>query len=68
MALANNVQSRGRDAMAANLDVATRSMAGCWPLPDLRELESQLRAAGFASTTRTQLMLGSAYYGITARC
>jgi 4-hydroxy-2,2'-bipyrrole-5-carbaldehyde O-methyltransferase len=67
LVLVTSAQSRGTDAMAANLDVATRSIVGCWPLPDLDELRRQLSEAGFASTSVTRLMPGAAYYGLTGR-
>lgn len=67
LALVTSAQSQGRDAIAANLDVATRSMVGCWPLPAIDELLGQLREAGFSSTSTSRLMPGAAYFGITAQ-
>ncbi|MHB8875929.1 MAG: SAM-dependent methyltransferase [Myxococcaceae bacterium] len=67
VAIVTSAQSKGRDAVTANLDVATRSMVGCWPLPDEAELLAQLSGAGFTSTSSSRLMPGGAYYGITGR-
>jgi SAM-dependent methyltransferase len=66
VAIVTIAQSKGTDAIAANLDVATRSMVGCWPLPDVDELQGQLREAGFSSIGTSRLMPGAAYFGIAA--
>ena len=52
--------------MAANLDAATRSIKGCDPVPEIKELISQLEAAGFQNIKARILLPGDTYYGIIA--
>jgi len=67
VAIVSSTQSKGRDPVTANLDLATRSLVGCWPLPDLEELEAQLARSGYSRLEKIRLVPGSQYYGITAR-
>jgi len=66
LAIGTSAQSKGRDAMTANLDLATRSLAGCAALPDLAELETSLRCNGFSTIEKTRLIPGGEYWGIWA--
>ena len=66
LALVCTFAGRGRDLFAANLDLATRSMQGCWPLPDLAETRAQLSRAGLPVQQVERLMPGSTLYGILA--
>jgi len=67
LALVCSFAGQGRDLFAANLNVATCSMRGCWPLPGLEETRSQLSRAGLSRQTAARLMPGSTLYGILAR-
>ncbi|NJN65824.1 MAG: class I SAM-dependent methyltransferase [Chloroflexaceae bacterium] len=67
LAMVSNVQSRGTDVVSANLNMATSSMIGCTPLPDLDSLQQQIQACGFSEVRATRLVPGSAFYGITAQ-
>jgi len=64
--IVSTFQSRGKDAMAANLDIATRSMIGCAPLPDLDELKDQLQASGFKKIKQEKLALSGNVFGLKA--
>lgn len=68
LAIATSARSNGRDALSANLDIATRSMVGCSALPELAELHAMLRDSGFSVIETTRLIPGSEYWGIIARC
>jgi 4-hydroxy-2,2'-bipyrrole-5-carbaldehyde O-methyltransferase len=64
--LATFVASRGRDAMAAALNLATSSEHRLTPLPDEDLLAQQLREAGFHTLRRQRLMPRSTLLGFTA--
>lgn len=66
IAIVSNMQSHGRDLVAANLNMGTSSMIGCTPLPSLTELTAQLKECGFCQVTQKRLMPGSEFYGILA--
>lgn len=57
---------RGRSMAGVDLDIALRSTAGCTALPDIDELEAQLREAGFAQVRRVKLMPFDPFYGLAA--
>jgi SAM-dependent methyltransferase len=57
--------SKGKDPMAAALNLATSSEQGCTPLPEAGELMEQLRAAGFGKVARQKLMPRSTLLGFT---
>lgn len=59
-------QGHGRDIFAANLDTTTRSIQGCWSLPDLAETKNQLTTAGFTRLRVERVMPGASYYGLIA--
>jgi hypothetical protein len=65
MAIVSSMRSRV-DLASANLNMATSSMVGCTPLPELDGITAQLKESGFAQIKETQLAPGSALYGITA--
>ena len=67
LALVCTFAGHGRDLLSANLDVATCSMQGCWPIPDLAETQDRLARAGLPRQRVERLMPGSTYYGILAR-
>ena len=64
--LATFVASRGRDPLAAALNLATSSERGCTPLPDPDILVEQLRGAGFRDVRRQRLMPRSSLFGFVA--
>ena len=64
--IVSTFQGKGRDAMAANLDIATRSMIGCAPLPELNELRDQLRASGFNKIEQEKLAPLGTVFGLKA--
>ena len=66
IAIVSNMQSRGKDLVAANLNMGTSSMVGCTPLPSVTELTTQLKESGFIKVTQKRLMPGSEFYGILA--
>jgi SAM-dependent methyltransferase len=66
LALVCHFAGQGRDLFAANLNAATCSMRGCWPLPDLAETRAQLASAGLPQQKVERLMPGSSLYGILA--
>ncbi len=67
LAMICNFQGKGRDVFAANLNAATCSMLGCWPIPDLEDTLSSLERAGLPRRQVRRLMPGSTMYGILAR-
>ncbi len=67
LAVLSNMRSNGKDPMAANLDMSTRSIEGCWPLPELNELTTQLRDCGFKQVERKCIIPGAKFYGLIAR-
>ena len=66
LALVSSFQSDGTDIGSANLNMATSSMIGCTPLPDLDTLQNQIKASGFKQVETNRLMTGSAMYGLIA--
>ena len=66
LVLVCSFQGKGRNVLAANLNLATCSMHGCWPLPDLDETQAQLRQAGFTRLRVARLMPSSTLFGILA--
>lgn len=67
LVVVSHCQGRGKDMYAANLDAATCSIRGCWPLPDPDETREQLAQAGFSRIRAERLMPLSSFLGITAR-
>jgi len=64
--IVSHFQGRGKDIYAANLDAATCSIQGCWPLPDTDETKGQLEQAGFSRLRVSRLMPLSSFQGIVA--
>ena len=56
----------GGPAMQA-LDIWSANTAGCGRLPEVSELESQLRAAGFADVRSKRLIPGDSFYAFQGR-
>jgi 2-polyprenyl-3-methyl-5-hydroxy-6-metoxy-1,4-benzoquinol methylase len=67
VAIVTSTQSRGRDLFAANLNLATSSMLGNTPLPELDDIMAQLEEGGFSSIETTRLVPRSKFYGIRAK-
>jgi 2-polyprenyl-3-methyl-5-hydroxy-6-metoxy-1,4-benzoquinol methylase len=67
IALVSSFQSRGRDVVAADLNVVTSSTAGCTPLPDLDDLTRTLEESGYTAIERKRLVPRSAIYGLVGR-
>jgi len=66
LALANNFQSQGIDAAAANLNIVNCSLNGITALPDLKTIKKQLAACGFSRIQTTRFMPRSEFHGVTA--
>jgi len=66
LALVNNFQSKGRDPMAANLNIVNCSLKRLTALPNLEVIRKQLTGCGFQRTQVTRFMPKSEFYGITA--
>ena len=66
LALVNNFRSKGRDPMAANLNIVNCSLKRLTGLPDLEGIRTQLARCGFHRIRVTRFMPGSEFYGITA--
>ncbi|NNM04571.1 MAG: methyltransferase domain-containing protein, partial [Gemmatimonadetes bacterium] len=66
VALVTSCRGEGADLFSANLNLATSSMAGLTPLPEVTEMENQLRAAGFAEVRRSRLIPRTTYFGFLA--
>ena len=66
LALANNFQSRGMDAVAANLNIVNCSLNKLNELPDLEVIKNQLALCRFDRIKVTRFMPRSEFYGITA--
>ena len=64
IAIVSNFRGKAGDIMSANLNLATSSMVGCTPLPNLDEITAQLEESGFINVRKTRFMPGSALYGI----
>jgi len=67
LVIVTSVESRGKEIITANLNMATTSMTGCTPLPDIDELTATLKKTGFKEIKQDRLVPNSALYGITAR-
>ncbi|MCP4133245.1 MAG: methyltransferase domain-containing protein [bacterium] len=67
LAIVNSVAGYGSSFGTANLDMALRSIKGCYPLPELKDLAAQLKESGFQAVTSTKFLPGDSVYGITAR-
>jgi len=66
LALSSSMQGRGKNVFAANFDLVTSSMVGCYRVPHQAELEAQLREAGFGKVRSMRLIPGEAYFGLLA--
>jgi SAM-dependent methyltransferase len=66
LSLATSCRGEGCDLFSANLNLATSSMAGLTPLPEVGEMENQLRTAGFTDVRRTRLIPKTTYFGFLA--
>lgn len=66
LALVNNFRSKGKDPMAANLNIVNCSLKKLTALPDLEAVKTQLVTCGFKHVEITRFMPGSEFYGITA--
>jgi len=64
--IATSCRGQGVDLFSANLNLATSSMEGLTPLPEVGEMESQLREAGFGAVVRRRLVSRSTYFGFIA--
>jgi SAM-dependent methyltransferase len=56
----------GRSLAAAHYDLLFRATAGCAPLPRRRELDRQLRDAGFTSTRWVRLIPRESFHAVLA--
>jgi hypothetical protein len=61
-----NFHSQGRDIAAANLNVVNCSLKGLRPLPELDEMTSLLRKAGFGNIKVHHFLPASTFCGIIA--
>jgi 2-polyprenyl-3-methyl-5-hydroxy-6-metoxy-1,4-benzoquinol methylase len=66
VAIAMNLQSRGSDLTAANLNMVNVSLKGLTSLPDLAEIIIQLKDSGFEKIKTQKLIPASTFYGIAA--
>src|SRR5205823_14755531 len=66
-ALAIVTAMRDNTIAAAGFDLILRCTIGCTPLPELREITSQLRRSGFAHVESSKLAPLEALYGLVAR-
>ncbi|KMY67337.1 hypothetical protein AAU61_10850 [Desulfocarbo indianensis] len=66
LALVNNFQSKGKDPMAANLNIVNCSLKRLTALPNLEDIKSQLTGCGFQRIQFTRFMPRNEFYGITA--
>jgi SAM-dependent methyltransferase len=66
LALVTSCRGEGADLFSANLNLATSSMEGLTPLPEVGEMEAQLREAGFANVRRKRLVARTTYFGFRA--
>lgn len=66
LVIAANFQSDGRHLSSANLNLATTSMMGCTPLPDLEDFKKTLTDSGYRIIRAEPLMPKTAYVGLIA--
>ena len=66
IAIVMNLQSKGKDLGAANLNMVNCSLKGLTPLPDLDDITEQLKGSGFNQIKAVRLIPGSTFYGISA--
>ena len=66
LALVNNFNSKGRDPMAANLNIVNCSLKNLTALPNLKAVKTQLAGCGFNRVRVVRFMPRSEFYGITA--
>lgn len=66
LAITSSFQSKGKDLSSAHLNLATSSMMGCTPLPEVNTLTGQLQQSGFSQIAIEKLMPGSEMYAIVA--
>jgi SAM-dependent methyltransferase len=66
LVVVNNMQDRGKDFSAANLNLAVSSMKGCTALPRRELLIEQLRTAGFERIDAKRLASKSAFWAVVA--
>ena len=67
LAMVSNFQSKGTDAVAANLNIVNCSLNNLTVLPNLEEIKNQLSLCHFDRIKVTRFMPRSEFYGITAR-
>lgn len=58
---------RGPAPIILDFDLALKSTAGIWPLPELDELMAQVRDGGFADVKATPLEPLDSFYGLVGR-
>lgn len=58
---------RGGSVEGINFDLVLRSTEGCTALPDLGELDGELRASGLTPVRQEQLVPGQIFYGIVGQ-
>ncbi len=66
IALITTIQGHGKSFFPANLDLACRSIEGCYPVPELDELCEQLRDSGFKNIEKHRIVPGDTLFGIVA--
>jgi hypothetical protein len=66
LVIATSCRGASADLFSANLNLATSSMEGLTPLPEVREMEAHLREGGFDSVLRKRLIARTNYFGFIA--
>ena len=66
LVIATSCRGEGVDLFSANLNLATSSMEGLTPLPEVNETEALLREAGFERVLRRKLIARTTYFGFIA--
>jgi len=61
-----NFHSKGKDVVAANLNVVNSSLKGLTPLPDVDEIKLLLKRCGLSKIKIHQFLPGSSFFGLAA--
>lgn len=67
VSIVNTMKSYNMDYSSANLNLASTTLKGITPLPDLDKTLVQLKESGLDPISTTNFMPGSSFYGIVAK-
>ena len=67
LSIAGNFHGKGLDFGAAHLNLATTSMKGCFPIPTVEAVQTELKQTGFTKIKPIRFFPNGSFYGIEAQ-